>query len=366
MNVVGLLFMLIMQPVAARKGVMRIILPILAICFMCTSCTPDNRSGKGISAGPFFQIRPRAPKAGEYRGYQTEYAGYDRPAALAPILHPEEQRQFGGRGAAGGPVQPLPAQAVYHRGDVIPIEQEVYGGQFRDKGDDGKYRLSTGDKIRIIVDEHPEFSGTLEVKADGSIELPLTQKRLNVSNMTTDDVTRSVSKLLAPYFRGTPIITTAVELAASRYYYVFGEVTNQGRFPMGLNNIRVSEVVMRANSTIMAGTDDQFSVAERLQAEVGTNMRENFGNPKYADLRKVYLITPHRSNPEREVVNVKDALLQGRTGDDPYIKPGQIIFVPSSIDGRTIRFLERITDVLNGAENTDTKTNYWYKRLGGK
>ena len=56
--------------------------------------------------------------------------------------------------------------------------------------------------------------------------------------------------------------------------------------------------------------------------------RGEFVAPQSTDLASVMLVTPHRSQPVRTFHDVR-AAMRGMTGDDPLVRPGQIIIVPS-------------------------------------
>ena len=55
--------------------------------------------------------------------------------------------------------------------------------------------------------------------------------------------------------------------------------------------------------------------------------------------------------------------IEGKTGNDRIVKPGQIIFVPSANDTRFMRFVTRVLAPISAAQSIDTKTNALYNRL---
>mgnify|MGYP001810364070 CR=1 FL=1 len=164
--------------------------------------------------------------------------------------------------------------------------------------------------------------------------------------------------------KNNPRIQITVTYAVSRCYYVMGEVNNPGRFPIGTQEVRVSEAIFRACSNPFGVAKAEYESVESLVRTESSRMpRDNYSLPTYANLSNVYIITPHRSHPKRTIVNIKNVLYKGKIGEDPVVRQGQIIFVPSTFDGRFIRFLDRYTAPLNKAQSADASTGYWYERL---
>ena len=135
---------------------------------------------------------------------------------------------------------------------------------------------------------------------------------------------------------------------------------------MGITPIRLSEAVFRANSNILRfGGETGLTREERFREEMEISPREGYRLPTYSDLMHVSVITPHRSHPSRRVYNVKSALLQGVTGKDPVLRSGQIVFVPSSVDARIIRFFNRVIAPIKAVGEADAEAGHWYGRITG-
>jgi protein involved in polysaccharide export with SLBB domain len=214
-----------------------------------------------------------------------------------------------------------------------PIEQLIYGGAYPEHDAGEECVIRSGDKLHLRVEEHEEFSGEAEVGQDGTIRIPHTEDRVAVAKLTRQDAAAAVAKQIARYIKGAPEVEVRFNYAQGDCYYIFGEVHNQGRFPMGLTPIRLREAILRANSKKTATDEKPGS---------GENLREDFFLSPHADLRQVSVITPHRSRPSRREYNVKSSLLQGRTGEDPVLKPGDIVFVPSTTDKKIIGLFYRV------------------------
>ncbi|MFH0910559.1 MAG: polysaccharide biosynthesis/export family protein [Planctomycetota bacterium] len=315
-----------------------------------------------------------------YRGINA-YTGAEEPPALPPLgtgagegvdssLAPVSVQSYaGGRTAPGERTGPEP----YLSDDLRPVRELIYGGPYVPYEGIRPYRFGVNDQILLRVEGHDELSGKLQVITDGTVELPLVRERIPAIDRTREELKRAIVRSLAKYVEGEPRVELGIDFAAGRYYYVFGEVQTAGRFPMGIRPVTVSEAVFRANSSSLldakrrsgtyGGVWEEVGVEERIRAELDTSHRENFLVSQTADFRKIYVITPHRTRPTREIVNVKAILYEGKTGDDRVVKPGQVIFVPSAADTRFLRFVRRVVDPLDAAEELDTTGTHWYNRL---
>jgi hypothetical protein len=133
---------------------------------------------------------------------------------------------------------------------------------------------------------------------------------------------------------------------------------------MGVGEMRLSEAIFRSNSTRYQAFIEEVR-RSRLEAESEVHAREGFAIPTYAQLTKVSVITPHRSRPTRREYNVKAALFQGMTANDPVIRPGQIVWVPSTFDKRIILFSQRVIAPIAAVGEMDAEASGWYGRITG-
>lgn len=208
-----------------------------------------------------------------------------------------------------------------------PIEQLVFGGEFPDLDKPENYRLMPRDVISITVKDHPEFSGKLEIQPDGTIRVPNLSDLIRLRGLTVDEAAEELRQTLQLYIRGECIVRIQANRARGGYYFVFGDVLQPGRFPMGLEPIKLSDAVLAANWETNLSRNDADG-DELGPAFPTATPRGKFIAPRTADLASVMLITPHRSQPVRTSHDVRQAML-GMMREDPIVKPGQIIVVPS-------------------------------------
>ncbi len=218
-------------------------------------------------------------------------------------------------------------QGLQTEGHFYPIEQLVYGGDYPDIDKPELYRLMPKDVITVSVKEHPEFSGKLEIQPDGTVQIPNCTDLVRLRGLTVDEAAETLRQELQLFVKGDCVVRVQANRARGGYYFVFGDVRQPGRFPMGLEPIRLSDAVLAANweaNPTRSGYDDE----EFGPAFPTASPRGKYIAPGSSDLARVMLITPHRSRPAREVHDVRSALM-GVTRNDPLVKPGQVIVVPS-------------------------------------
>ncbi|MBN1256410.1 MAG: polysaccharide biosynthesis/export family protein [Planctomycetes bacterium] len=321
------------------------LLTLLITAGLLSSCI-ESDVGEPPEGRTAFRVDPVQPVMPAYRGVQNSYTGRENPnlppetISRIPVVRPVSAEVYN--------TGDLPVSAVaqdstaYDLGDLLPVKQLIYGGPYGDQAGRRDYQLAVGDELTLDVEDHPELSGTVVVLTDGSIELPLVKKSVPARGRTLHALEQDLLVRLQAYALDPYLTKLRLDYAGGNYYYIFGEVKNPGRYPMGANEIRVSEAVFRANSASLANAVEGLSMKEQIRAETETPMRTGYRAKRFAEMNRVYLITPHRSRPTRRIIDVQAALQQGLTGNDPYLRQGQIIFVPSAADVRLARFFKRI------------------------
>ncbi len=92
------------------------------------------------------------------------------------------------------------------------------------------YSVAPGDVLRIAVWKEPELSGDAFVRLDGMITVPLVGD-VKAAGKTTEQIATEVRTRLRPFLE-TPQVTVTVSQAVSARFYVIGEVTTSGAFPL--------------------------------------------------------------------------------------------------------------------------------------
>jgi polysaccharide export outer membrane protein len=164
-----------------------------------------------------------------------------------------------------------------------------------------EYRLGPGDEIMLDVVGEPELTRTVAILPDGTISFPYL-KSIKAGGMTPQELDDYMTKALAEYLI-EPEVTVTVQRQNSSLVYLFGEVTRPG--PMVLSqNMRLVEAIAQAGSF----------TAER------------------ASLREILLLREKEGERVPMTVDLETYFTTGGTAGDLYLKPGDIVYVPTKID----------------------------------
>ncbi len=280
---------------------------------------PQDRSvpGPGAAPSPFAPryMAPGAPEMSAAAAPSGSMLSAPMPAQAA-TRPPRTSRSSGFRPAG-----------IQNGSHFYPVEQLVYGGEYPDLDKPELYRLMPKDVITVTVKDHPEFSGQVQIQPDGTVRLPNTPDLVRLRGLTAEEAAQAVRNSLAGYVKGECKVRVQANRARGGYYYVFGDVLQPGRFPMGIEPIRLSEAILAANWEANPARLDADG-DELGPSFPAATPRGRYIAPQTADMAGVVLITPHRSQPARSVHDARSALM-GMRGEDPLIRPGQIIVVPS-------------------------------------
>ena len=116
---------------------------------------------------------------------------------------------------------PQPASyAVRRVAQVVPVAATF---------EDGPYTLDAGDKLRIVVFGQDALSNNYTVDAQGQVTLPLVGA-VEARGLTTAQLGGAIAGRLKSGFVRDPSV--AVEIETYRPFFVLGEVTFPGQYPL--------------------------------------------------------------------------------------------------------------------------------------
>ena len=102
-----------------------------------------------------------------------------------------------------------------------------YGADMR-ASIDAPYRLSSGDRLRVIVFGQENLTNSFNVDGAGNVAMPLIGS-VHVQNLTTAEVATTLeARLRGGYLREPKV---SVEVEAFRPFFVLGEVGSSGQYP---------------------------------------------------------------------------------------------------------------------------------------
>jgi polysaccharide biosynthesis/export protein len=158
---------------------------------------------------------------------------------------------------------------------------------------DNSYVLGPGDVIEVDVLGQSDFRTRARIRSDGTIALPFLGV-VAVAGQTSIDFGKKIASALSSGgYYNNPIVNVEVAGYASRYVIVLGEIGQPGLQPVD-RAYRVSEIIARSGGIKPSGAD--YVIVRR---EKGEELRLNF-----------------------------QKLATGGEADDPYVSPGDKIYVP--------------------------------------
>ncbi len=307
---------------------------------------PVAYGANGLSAPAVYKVKPTPPKTMGYPAFAMANVGVGTPPVLPAMQEITEKIPAADRwqGIHDPLRQGLNPDLVASRALPVagmnpklpmPIEQKIYGGAYGKEESDKTYRHLEGDILKIVVKNSPEFCGEVTVADDGYIQLPGTEDFVKAKGLDTNQIANNIVNTIRPYIRKSPAVRVTTLEARGGYYYIFGGVKNQGRFPIGKKPIKLSEAVFRSDSTLLAQ-------AQSINAEGNAQARDEFNHIDRGWLGEVVLITPHRIHPIANKYNVAESIFGGLGKNNPVVKPGQIIIVPDRDDPELETYIQRI------------------------
>jgi polysaccharide export outer membrane protein len=161
---------------------------------------------------------------------------------------------------------------------------------------DATYTIGADDVVAIGVWKEPDFSASLPVRPDGKISLPLLGD-LAAAGKTPAQLAESVTASLKKYLE-SPRVTVTVTAINSRNYFVLGEVSRPGKFPL----------------------QGEMNALQAVSAAGGLT--------PYANTKKMYVLRTEGGRQTKLPFNYKAALSGDPSVPNLTIKPGDTIVVP--------------------------------------
>jgi len=157
------------------------------------------------------------------------------------------------------------------------------------------YQIGAGDTLNINVWKEPTLSGTVKVRPDGYVTLPLINE-VQVIGQTTGQLRKALEDKYKEYTTD-PFVTIRVEGIASSEVFLVGQVGKPGAFPLS------------GNETLL-----------QLLTRSG-------GLGVFADRSNIRVVRRDGSKVTEYVVDY-DAIIKGDLKQDVLLRPGDRIIVP--------------------------------------
>ncbi|MGB2662586.1 MAG: polysaccharide biosynthesis/export family protein [Candidatus Acidiferrum sp.] len=158
------------------------------------------------------------------------------------------------------------------------------------------YKIGPQDVLRVNVWKEPDISGTVPVRPDGKISLPLLND-VQAAGLTAMELAGVVREGLTKYITNPQVTVTVTEIN-SRRVYCMGEVLKPGGFPL-LPNMTALQAISSCG-----------------------------GFTQFAKLKGIYVLRVEGGKQVQHPFNYK-AVVKGKKPDDNILlQPGDVIMVP--------------------------------------
>jgi len=95
-------------------------------------------------------------------------------------------------------------------------------------GDEGPYRLDSGDQVRVTVFGQEDLTGEYTVDGSGHISMPLINA-IAARGLTVRELEAEVARVLGEELLRNPNVS--VQVANFRPFFILGEVSKSGQYP---------------------------------------------------------------------------------------------------------------------------------------
>jgi polysaccharide biosynthesis/export protein len=163
------------------------------------------------------------------------------------------------------------------------------------KPPDEFYVIGAGDVLNINVWKEPSLTGTVKVRPDGFVTVPLVNE-IQVVGMTTAQL-RKVLEDKYKEFTVDPFVTVRLEGIASSEVFLLGQVKSPGAFPLN-GNETLLQILTRAG-----------------------------GLSVFADRGNIRIVR-REGNKVTEYIADYDGIIKGDLKQDILLRPGDRIIVP--------------------------------------
>jgi polysaccharide biosynthesis/export protein len=236
------------------------------------------------------------------------------------------------------PSTPIPSVTPSESADTPQLTYRVPRDQER-------YRLGPGDTVVITVFRYPELSRAVRIDGAGTIRLPLIHSDIQASCLTTEELAAELAKRYLEYLKD-PQVDVSIRDYSSEPVGVIGSVNKPGSFSLQ-RRVRLHEILAfaggpspTAGKIVQILHDDAVVPAcQAVDQMIATGDARAEATPGTAPAKV-------DSSAGAGITSLDLlALMQGKGGADPYVRPGDIVNVPEAASAFVVGDVYRPTIV---------------------
>jgi polysaccharide export outer membrane protein len=175
-------------------------------------------------------------------------------------------------------------------------QQKTSGNAAASAQVDDKYVIGPEDVLHVNVWKEPDVSGSVPVRPDGKISLPLLND-VQAAGLTPMQLMNDLTERLKKFITD-PRVTVTVSTINSRKVYVLGEVARPGAVPLA----------------------PEMTVLQALTSAGGPT--------PYAKASKMYVLRKENGSQSKLAFNYKEVVKGRNTEQDIPLRPGDTVVVP--------------------------------------
>ena len=156
---------------------------------------------------------------------------------------------------------------------ATPNAPPLPASEYAKVGQDIEYRLSAGDKIRVVVFGEDTLTGDYVISSGGNLTFPLIGV-IKATDQTVEGLQRTIATKLSDGFINNPQVS--IQIVSFRPYYILGEINRPGEYPVSTGLTLKQAIAAAGGYTYRANTKRAFlkratETDERLVDMTGTN-----------------------------------------------------------------------------------------------
>lgn len=207
------------------------------------------------------------------------------------------------------PVQPLSTDVP----DMDSVAPKMVKPRLKTRDSHPRYELRSGDSLDLIFPFLPSFNQTVTVLPDGYITLRGIEEDLWVEGKTMPEVTEALQTHYARILKD-PVVTVELKDYEKPYFIANGHFGSPGKYELR-GTVTVTQAV-----AIAGGFTDKAKHSQVLLFRSAS-----------------------RDWVEVKNINVKEMLNQGDLSEDLYLRPGDMLYVPTNLISRVKPWIPKVS-----------------------